>query len=367
MKTKKPKKLNPTAFALGALSLKIEAGQSAPVDFQLTPNGYFSATDGRPFDVPQHSWLINEQTAEEVIKASLAKANSLLVDYEHQTLLKEANGQPAPAAAWFKNLEWRETGLWAVGVTWTEKATAMIASKEYQYISPVFDYDRQTGQVKSIWMAALTNSPALDGMQSLTKLTDTNITQSLIQSLTTLTDLPSTNDQPQESIMDLAKLITLLGLATDATEADVETALKKLQQDNKEGQANIVELTKALPDPKKWIELSVVDGLKETIAVLTKQALPSAVSVVEQAIDDKKLEPAMKDWAIRLGNSDMAALREYIDHSKPIAVLTKTQTDKQKDPTKQLAALSAEQSAVAAAFGVDAKEFQATLKQETGE
>ena len=364
MKTKKPKKLNPTAFALGALSLKIEAGQSAPVDFQLTPNGYFSATDGRPFDVPQHSWLINEQTAEEVIKASLAKANSLLVDYEHQTLLKEANGQPAPAAAWFKNLEWRETGLWAVDVTWTEKAAAMIASKEYQYISPVFDYDRQTGQVKSIWMAALTNSPALDGMHPLTKLTDTNITQSLTQSLT---DLPSTNDQPQESIMDLAKLIALLGLATDATEADVETALKKLQQDNEEGQAKIAELTKALPDPKKWIELSVVDDLKKTIAVLTKQALPSVVSVVEQAINDKKLEPAMKDWAIRLGNSDMAALNEYIDRSKPIAVLTKTQTDKQKDPTKQLAALSAEQLAVAAAFGIDAKEFQATLKQEAGE
>ncbi|GHT89484.1 hypothetical protein AGMMS49543_28660 [Betaproteobacteria bacterium] len=64
-------------------------------------------------------------------------------------------------------LEWRPgKGLFAVQVEWTEAAKSAIQADEYRYISPVFTYAPKTGEVISLYNAALTNVPALDGMES---------------------------------------------------------------------------------------------------------------------------------------------------------------------------------------------------------
>ncbi|WP_338299071.1 phage protease, partial [Escherichia coli] len=89
------------------------------------------------------------------------------IDYEHQTLRAVNNGKPAPAAGWFSQVEWREgAGLYAIGVEWTENAAAMIAAGEYKFISPVFGYNKR-GEVIELLHAALTNTPALDGMDAV--------------------------------------------------------------------------------------------------------------------------------------------------------------------------------------------------------
>ncbi|WP_258237666.1 phage protease [Pseudomonas sp. Q2-TVG4-2] len=46
----------------------------------------------------------------------------------------------------------------------------MIAGKEYRYLSPVFSYDKRTGEVLELHHVGLTNFPALDGMNSLPTL-----------------------------------------------------------------------------------------------------------------------------------------------------------------------------------------------------
>ena len=138
---------------------------TAANEIQLSPIGKFRATDGRPHDVPH--WFIDAALAAQIIAEFEARANRAVVDYEHQTLLAAQNGQPAPAAGWFGKLEWRESGLYDVDVEWTERATQMIEGGEYKYISPVFAYDRKTGKVKRLLHAALTNNPALDGMDAV--------------------------------------------------------------------------------------------------------------------------------------------------------------------------------------------------------
>jgi phage I-like protein len=81
-----------------------------------------------------------------------------VIDYEHQTLNAATNGQPAPAAAWFSTLEWRDgDGLYATDVQWTERAAAMVAAGEYRFLSPVFCFDNH-GNVKALLHAALTNN-----------------------------------------------------------------------------------------------------------------------------------------------------------------------------------------------------------------
>jgi len=43
----------------------------------------------------------------------------------------------------------------------------MIAAREYRYVSAVFFYEKTTGEVLEIVSLAITNTPALDGLEAL--------------------------------------------------------------------------------------------------------------------------------------------------------------------------------------------------------
>lgn len=130
-------------------------------------------------------------------------------------MLAAQNDQPAPAAGWFGKLEWRKSGLYAVDVEWTERATQMIEGSEYKYISPVFAYDKKTGKVKRLLHAALTNNPALDGMDAVTasqffNQEKLNMDQ-LLEQLRWLLKIPVTADRTvDEVVTELQKAIDQL-------------------------------------------------------------------------------------------------------------------------------------------------------------
>lgn len=134
-------------------------------EFRIMPAGVFRAVDGRPHGLG--GWQLCRDAALAIVRMADARSTDFVIDYEHQTLNTASNGQPAPAAGWFKHLEWREgDGLYVTDARWTERASAMIKAKEYRFISPVFHYDKY-GNVLDIINAALTNNPALDGLTEL--------------------------------------------------------------------------------------------------------------------------------------------------------------------------------------------------------
>jgi len=57
--------------------------------------------------------------------------------------------------------------MFAVGIQWTDKAKAMITAREYRYVSPVFNFDKDTGVVERILSVAITNNPALPYLTDL--------------------------------------------------------------------------------------------------------------------------------------------------------------------------------------------------------
>lgn len=147
-----------------------EAIQQTGGVFRLIPPGTFRAIDGRPAALP--GWKLSRQAALTIVAAAAARSSDFVIDFEHQTQNSAANGQPAPAAGWFKKLEWREGhGLYVVDARWTAAAAGMIKMQQYRYISPVFAFDIKTGDVMSIVSAALTNNPALDGLTELASAT----------------------------------------------------------------------------------------------------------------------------------------------------------------------------------------------------
>ena len=87
------------------------------------------------------AWRIDAASAQHVIQRFKARGKPPVIDYEHQTLHKEENGQPAPAAGFFRSLEWREgEGLFAQ-VELTARAKQYIADGEYRYVIPTNGFE----------------------------------------------------------------------------------------------------------------------------------------------------------------------------------------------------------------------------------
>jgi hypothetical protein len=97
---------------------------------------------------------------------------NLPFDYNHGTS-KPASAELGKASGWIRDVELRANGeeLWAL-VEWTPEAAEMIAAKEYQFVSPTFqfNYTHSNGQKlgTTLLAAAITNRPVLEGMAPLT-------------------------------------------------------------------------------------------------------------------------------------------------------------------------------------------------------
>lgn len=287
-------------------------------EIQLTPAGVFRARDGRPAGID--GWRVDAAIAARVIERAAARQTPFVVDYEHQTLASEHNGQPAPAAGWFKRIEWREgAGLYATGVEWTAKAKAMIEAGEYKFISPVFAFDKRTGEVLRMEMAALTNNPALDGMDAVAALAHEFFTRS---------QEPNPKDQSMKAIA------VLLGLAADASEADITAAVTALKAKTGEQETTIAALTTETaalktqsPDPAKYVPVETVTALQGQVAALTTRLNDTELEdVVQAALTSGKLLPAMEAWARELGKSNLGALKSYIEKNPAIVALNGNQT-----------------------------------------
>jgi len=128
---------------------------------QLFPFGRFYPADGRTEGVG--GWYVDDSNGYALAESINQLGIELMIDYEHQTLYLEKNGQGNPAAGWIKQVEYRPNeGLFAT-VAWTEKAASQIKAGEYRYISPLFIPD-SNGRVVQVLNAALTNRPALHNL-----------------------------------------------------------------------------------------------------------------------------------------------------------------------------------------------------------
>lgn len=327
---------------------------SSPDVIQLTPAGQFRSRDTRPEEVPY--WFTDASVAARVLQKMAALKGDVLIDYDHQTLFTEETGKPAPAAGWFSGseMEWREgEGIYAKGVRWTAAAKAAIESEEYRYISPVFEYDKKTGEVLNILMVAITNFPALEGLGDLTARAAAKF--SISQS-------EPTNE---DTTVKREELIAMLGLAATATDTEINTAFAAMKAKAESVEALNTEVTalKAkVVDPSKHVDVSVVEELKKEIAALSGKVVGSEVeAIIAQAQADGKLLPAQLDWAKSLGNSDIAALKTYLEKTPAIAALKGSQTNGAKPVgVTEAGELDETATAVCKQLGIDPEAYKKT-------
>lgn len=358
-----------SAVAVAACTFAVQAAGAADGlmrRVQFFPAGEFRSGDTRPEEVP--SWRIDAASAALVIERFNARRKPLVVDYEHQTLNKEKNGQPAPAAGWPKSLEWVEgEGLFGL-VEMTARAAAAIDGKEYLYFSPVFAYSKTDGTVLEVLMGALTNDPGIQGMQPvslmaaataafLPSLQEPSVNP-LLKAVLAALGLPETTTEeaataaltalgPLQSLQSRAAVATAactaLQLSADASADAVTAACTSLR-------------TAGAPDPAQFVPVSVVQELQTSMAALSASVHARCVEdVIAPALGDGRLLPAEEGWARDTAKTPagLASLTSLLKVRQPIAALTGTQTGgKAPVPAAGAHGLTADELAVAAACGM---------------
>jgi phage I-like protein len=163
----------------------------------LSPWGTVESSNG--------SFVLDDESTRLAVAAFQEHGTDLPIDYEHQTLggtYASPNGR-APAAGWIKALS-VEPGVGLVAtIEWTERATKLLASKEYRYLSPVAIIRKTDRRLVAIHSAALTNKPAIVGMEPIVNRTAIESAEESTQPLAVLRaglDLP-VETAPQEVLL----------------------------------------------------------------------------------------------------------------------------------------------------------------------
>jgi len=349
---------------------------------QLLPVGPFKARDGRPFDVPGGHWLLDKTIATTLINRAKALGQDILIDYDHQTLKVDQNGQPAPAAGWYNGdeIEWREGQGLFIKPRWTERAAALVAAKEYRFLSAVFPYDAQ-GRPLELRMTAITNDPGVVGMQALAALSalpnhtgplatpaqaahkEKTMNEHLIALLGKLGIQPGADGQftAEQGTAALAALDTLQASAKKAPE--LEAALSATKAQLAADSASLAAL-KAQPggqvDLAQYVPVATYNALVTQVAALTAQVdTTDAATLIKEARTAGKVVAAEEEYLTAYAaQKGVAALKALLEPRPAIAALTASQTAAVTLPEKKgEAVLSAEDKYAADQLGISHEDF----------
>jgi len=367
------------ALAVGVSAEAMPEGMNA----QLFPDGPFAARDGRPASMTDGAlaaWRIDADIAAAVTAKVEARETPLPVDYEHQLILAKTNGKPAPASGWVSAVSYVPgRGLFAA-VNWTANAREHISADEYRYISPVFRFDLATGAVLEILSVALTNNPALDGMDAVAlaalfpsaatpKTNKERTMDELLVCLRGLFNLPATAG-PEDIKPPLDKLKAMISGDEAAASVDLLALLKGKDEAIASLTSQAAKLSET-PDQAKFAPVAALASLQQANSELKAQVAALATAgqaskvdaLIQAALADGRLTAGLEPWARALGAKDEAALSTYLTAAAPMAALGSMQS--QQLPGGQppaggsaTAALSSEEIYVAEQLGMTHEEFK---------
>ncbi|QPR55171.1 phage protease [Aeromonas allosaccharophila] len=362
--------LNARPIALGLAVLDAALGPSDDGWHQLLPVGPFKARDGRPFDVASGHWQLDGQIAAALIARAKALGQDILIDYDHQTLHIEKTGKEAPAAGWYNGdeIEWREGQGLFIKPRWTDRAAAMVAAKEYRFLSAVFPYDAQ-GRPLELRMAAITNDPGVVGMQALAALSalppKTNqsgqlatVTKEIPMNEAMLALLAKLGIQVEEGSeltveqgqAALSALDTLQSAAGKTASAEAALAALKAQPVQQGGQIDLAQ----------FVPVATYNALVAQVASLSaKVETTDAATLIKEARTQGKVVAAEEEYLTAYAaQKGVAALKALLDPRPAIAALSASQTTQVTLPEKKGdAVLSADDKYAADQLGISHEEF----------
>ncbi|MGA7673536.1 MAG: phage protease [Rhizomicrobium sp.] len=337
-------------------AIAVEGG--APKWVQLFPAGTFKPVDGRG------PWTLGDPAA--VIAASKLPAP---IDYDHGAERPANVSLNSRAAGWIEELATAgpegQSGFWA-RVDWTPEGAKAVAAKEYRFLSPSFIHTK-AGQITKVLRAALTNTPALE-LKALASI-----------------------EQENSSVDPLAQIREALGLAATASAEEVISAIKALKsgsaamctqlasiataagvevaKDKTVDETHVAAICSKIKTPVAGDKTTIeklqgeVDTLQKSIATMQgERASDTATTKVDKAIEDRKLVPAQRDWAISYCSRDPKGFDDMIGKAPTILANGRTAPNSAADGE-----LDDDQKAICSALGLDEKTFKADLAKKSKE
>ena len=306
-----------------------EQGGGAPEWVELLPAGpEIEGRDGR-------KWRLDDVA--HVALSSYDSDRDIPIDYEHATEIKAPEGEPAPAAGWIKQLQVRGGALWGE-VEWTERGRQMVAGREYRYLSPVFAFERESGNIVRLLSAGLTNNPNL-------RMTALN----------------------REGATMNKEILAALGLAEDATDEQVVTAINTLKQERdsaEEKARNSADSSSAPPSLEKFVPRADYDqavqraaNAEAKVAEAEKQALDNEIEAeITKALEAGKITPATADYhrAQCKAEGGLERFKKYIEAAPEVA----RNTNLGGTPSGTAAALTGDAAKIASMFGHTAEDLK---------
>lgn len=301
---------------------------TVPEWVNILPVGKIEGRDGRNFDLPNPAIVID---------AFAANGADLPVDYEHQADNPQAKASgPIPAAGWIKGLKATAESVFA-RIDWTDRARAMIAAKEYRFISPVIRYNKETRQVGAIIGAGLVHRPNL----FLTALSS----QEAAPAAQTVPAAPEDTPGEADFVRQLAKQI---GLPETAPAEEVLASVGKLLASFKtfveqiggkavNSQTALMEMANLTPDPTRFVAADEVAQMREEHRRAGEAARTERMNrKVKDAAKAGYITHGQRDWATALCQSDEASFDAfctgvprfgYLLKESDAAVISPTRTD----------------------------------------
>lgn len=273
-----------------------------PEEIQIIPFGTHITDKGE--------FVLSEDDMKTVIEEFGSHANDMVIDYEHQSCA----GVEAPAAGWITSLLNKgKEGLWAV-VEWTPRAREYLAGREYRYLSPVFLKRASDNRVVRLLGAALTNTPAIDGMVPVVNKNQGSRTQ-----------------RPGKEVNAMTKFLSALGLTAGSSEEEALKALEALKAKFRLAAAPEVLAELGLGgDASESEVLGVVSAMKQAVRALeasqaeaaelkARLARKEAEETVSLAMKAGKLTPAQGEWARSYAERDPEGFGVFVERA-PVVV-----------------------------------------------
>lgn len=281
------------------IDLGVEPGKAPPTEFRLFAAGHVETTKG--------VFIFDADAQDQVMKRAADYGNDYPVDYGHAmtSFFSLDPSESNKAAGWFTPAV-RNGELWATSVSWTPKASKALSDREFRYCSPTFGHDEE-GRVTELICVALTNLPATKRMDPL--MADRK---------------PAGTTGNTETTMKI--LLTKLGLAENATEAQALTALESHLAIG----SKLLELTgktdtrEALGAVMAWRESDkrAVELSKQLATIEATSREAEVLSLVDAAVTAGKFVPAQRTSLLAMGRTDVAMLKGLVDATpagKPLA------------------------------------------------
>ncbi len=279
-------------------SAELETG-AAPTRILIAPWGDVESTQGQFF--------VDGQAVAATIEQFREHGTDIPIDFEHQTLggtYASPDGL-APAAGWIKDLIGIESVGLMADVEWTELGLEHLQKRQYRYLSPVALIRKSDRRLVGLHSAALTNKPAIVGMEALVNREDSSNQTVQVAQAKARGSLDQTLEE--ESMVET-----------------LEKLRKQLALDQRDGARQVL-----------------VAASQRLAELEQREEQKGAEARVSEAMAAGKLTEAQREWALKLALSDAQSFDHWSAAAPMVVNLGRTAAPSAGDSMAQTSQLVA--------------------------